>query len=226
LVDSFQPTPPQVSEAVFLYLYFINYTFFSMPKLDFNNAIILENNRTLLTPLKLTDIHVLEKIAYYDTDLLKYSPSEIKTGEKLEKYINSALDAKAAKNRYPFLIYDKKQGAFAGSTSFGNVSNNDLRLEIGWTWIGYQFQKTGLNKAVKQLLLTYAFDTLDFERVELKTDSRNLQSRRAMEKIGATFEGELRSHTLMPDGFRRNTVYYSILKNEWLRLKKTTFKDD
>jgi RimJ/RimL family protein N-acetyltransferase len=108
---------------------------------------------------------------------------------------------------------------YAGSTSFANVSNRDKRLEIGWTWIGKKFQKTGLNRNGKLLMLQYAFETLQFERVELKTDERNMASRTAIEKIGGKFEGILRSHMVVKDGFRRNTVYYSILSKEWPGVK-------
>ena len=125
--------------------------------------------------------------------------------------------------RYPFLIFDKQQQQYAGSTSFGNISNPNARIEIGWTWIGTNFQRTGLNRANKFLMLQYAFETLGFERVELKTDGRNLQSRTAMEKIGATPEGILRSHTVMSDGYRRDTHYYSILKSEWHKIKRDIF---
>jgi len=124
------------------------------------------------------------------------------------------------KIHYPFIIFDKQLNAYAGSTSFMNVSNKDRRLEIGATWIGNRFQKTGLNRNCKFLLMSYAFDELGFERVELKTDERNIKSRTAIEKIGGKFEGILRSHTLMSDGFRRNTVYYGILKSEWRELKQ------
>ena len=99
-----------------------------------------------------------------------------------------------------------------------------LRLLLR-TWFGKSFQRTGLNRNVKFLMLRYAFEALRFERVELKTDERNQQSRLAIEKIGGRFEGILRSHVLMPDGFRRNTVYYSILKSEWPAIKKDIFKN-
>ena len=72
-------------------------------------------------------------------------------------------------------------------------------------------------------MLSYAFEILNYKRVEFKIDSRNIRSRKAVENIGATFEGELRSHTLMPDGFRRNTVYYGILAEEWPRIKAEIF---
>ena len=84
-----------------------------------------------------------------------------------------------------------------------------------------RFQGTGLNKNCKFLMLQYAFEQFAAERVEFRSDSRNAKSRRAMEKLGAKYEGELRSHLLMNDGYRRNTVYYSILKAEWETIKET-----
>jgi RimJ/RimL family protein N-acetyltransferase len=106
-----------------------------------------------------------------------------------------------------------------------NISNVDSRLEIGSTWIGKEFQRTGLNRNCKYLLLNFAFDELGVERIELKTDERNTASRNAIQKIGGQFEGILRSHTLMYDGFRRNTVYYSILKKEWEKIEKDFLKE-
>jgi len=196
-----------------------------MPLFDVANEIILENDRAKLRPLILDDHNNLAPIAFKNQDLLRLSPSEIHTTEKLQAYITAALKAKADGIRYPFIIIDKADQAYAGSTSFGNISNQNQRIEIGWTWIGKDFQGSGLNQACKALLLSYAFDTLEFERVELKTDTRNLQSRRAMEKIGAQMEGTLRSHTVMSDGYRRDTVYYSILRNEWPNIKSTIFSD-
>lgn len=192
---------------------------------DFNERISLENERVRLDPLQMEHLEVLWPIAQKHPDLLTYSPSPFGTRDLYEDYFTFAFQAKADHFRYPFIIFDKEQKTYAGSTSYGNISNKDKRLEIGWTWLGKEFQGTGLNKYCKSLLLEYAFEKLFFSRVELKTDSRNSQSRRAMEKIGAVFEGELRSHTLMNDGFRRNTVYYSILDNEWPLLKTRIFKE-
>ncbi len=166
---------------------------------------------------------VLLPIALAHPQLLQFSPSPFGDEAKLIQYIQIALDARLAKSRYAFAIYDKKGDRYVGSTSYGSVSNHDKRLEIGWTWLDTSVQGTGLNKECKYLLLEYAFELLRFERVEFKTDSRNLQSRRAIEKIGGTYEGELRSHTLLADGFRRNTVYYSILATEWQEIKRTIF---
>lgn len=191
---------------------------------DFSTEIVLENTRARLLPwnAELAN-NVLSEVSADEPTLLKYSMAKIHTPDLLRDYSTKNETDRKNGLRYPFLIYDKGRGLYAGSTSFGNVSNSDLRLEIGWTWIGRDFQRTGLNRACKYLMLQYAFEELRFERVELKTDARNSQSRTAIEAIGGTYEGMLRSHINMPDGFRRDTVYYSILKNEWPRIQETVF---
>lgn len=185
-----------------------------MGMFPFEESIILENERARLTPLKLSDSDLLWPIAQ-NPELLAYSPSDIHTPALLDLYIKTALDRVKERNSYPFLIYDKQVGKVAGSTRFGNISEYDDRLEIGWTWIGPEFQGTGLNGACKHLLMAYAFETLGFERVELRIDKRNIRSRKATEKLGCQMEGVLRHHVLMPDGHRRDTVYYSMLREEW-----------
>lgn len=190
-----------------------------MPDFDFNEHVILENERVLLRPLVLLDYSPLTKIAFEDKTLLQYSPKQIYTPALLQQYIDDAMTGKANGIRYPFLIVDKEQQEYAGSTSICNVSNYDKRLEIGFTWYGKKFQRSGLNRHCKWLLLHYIFETLDFKRVEFKVDERNTASQVAVQKIGAAKEGNLRSHTLMSDGFRRNTLFFGILKEEWTALK-------
>jgi len=190
---------------------------------SFDEEIILENSFALLRPINKTDIDHLLPVATKDKDLLQFSPGQIYTRELLKTYIDKAVEGKISENRYTFIVFDKTGKQFAGSTSFLNISNPDDRLEIGATWYGKEFQRTGLNRNCKYLLLQYAFDDLEAERVEFKTDERNLASRKAIEKIGGQFEGILRRHTLMSDGFRRNTICYSILRSEWPELKKHFF---
>ena len=187
--------------------------------LDFTKDIQLENERVLLRPFMESDWVNLLEVATEDESLVQFSPYLIHTEEYIKEFINTAIKNRANKTHYSFIIFEKKTQTYAGSTSFWNLSNKDKRLEIGATWIGKEFQKTGLNRQCKFLLMSYAFDVLEFERVELKTDERNTQSRNAIQKIGGQFEGIMRSHTLMNDGFRRSTVIYSILKNEWQALK-------
>jgi RimJ/RimL family protein N-acetyltransferase len=190
---------------------------------DFDADLILENERSRLEPLTEAHFDALLPIALAQPDLLRYSPSAFGTEESLKAYFGNALVARALEERYPFAIFDKQSGKYAGSTSFGNVADTHKRLEIGWTWIDADLQRSGLNRNNKFLMLRYGFETLGFERIEFRADSRNENSRRAMEALGASLEGELRSHTIMPDGFRRNTVFYSILKAEWAGIKQSIF---
>jgi RimJ/RimL family protein N-acetyltransferase len=192
---------------------------------NFNKDIFLQDKRLLLEPLSWNHFEFLLPVIQANPDLDKFSPSRYGSEDSLRIYFKNALDKKKQNLRYPFAIFDKLTGTFAGSTSFGNISNIDMRLEIGWTWIGSVFQRTGLNRHCKYNLLQYAFEILNFERVELKTDNRNEQSKNAIMAIGGKFEGILRNHTLMFDGHRRDTVYYGILKSEWKPIKESIFKN-
>ena len=182
---------------------------------NFESDIELSNERGLIRPLQLDDLQHLLPIATQHKELVRFSPTPIYNEELLSAYIKQAVEDRKNHFRYAFIIWDKLKNQYAGSTSFLNIVNKDKRLEIGYTWIGKDFQGTGLNAKVKQLLIDYVFNTLEFERVEFKTDERNEASRKALLKLGAQYEGCLRSHMLMADGFRRNSVYYSILRDEW-----------
>jgi N-acetyltransferase len=186
---------------------------------DFNGDLHFENHRALLRPLREDDLEHLLPVAIEDDTLLQYSSIKVHTRELLEDYTSTSLDERRQQVRYPFVVFDKRENRYAGSTCFGNISNKDKRIEIGWTWYGRAFQKTGLNRSCKFLLMNYVFETLEFERLEFRTDERNEASRNAIQKIGGKYEGTLRSHTLLSDGFRRNTVYYGILRSEWPEIK-------
>ena len=186
---------------------------------EMNLLITLENKKVRLEPLEQYHFEKLLPIALKYPDLLKYSPSPFGSKTGLQQYFDDASAGRLAQTRTAFAIFDKQKNEYAGSTSFGNISPKDKRLEIGWTWLDERFQGTGLNNNCKFLMLQYAFEQFEAERVEFRSDSRNAKSRRAIEKLGAKYEGELRSHLLMNDGYRRNTVYYSILKAEWETIK-------
>jgi RimJ/RimL family protein N-acetyltransferase len=187
------------------------------------NIPTLENKRVKLTLLDLSNYSQLETIAQ-EKDLIFYSPSDISTPEKLKDYVQVAVDGYNQKNIIPFIIYDKEKQAYAGSTRFGLINWKNKVLHIGWTWIGHNFQSTGLNANMKFLMLHYAFETLAFQKVEFRIDERNNKSRSAVKKLGATLEGNLRKDTLMNDGYRRSTCCYGILKDEWPIIKATVFK--
>lgn len=184
----------------------------------------LENNRVKLIPLDLSNYKHLATIAK-ETDLIYYSPNIISTPETLKDYVQTAVEGFYNNTTLPFIVYDKQKQAFAGSTRFGLINHKNKVLHIGWTWIGHDFQGTGLNSHMKFLMLQYAFETLHFEKVEFRIDERNIKSRKAVTKLGATLEGILRKDTVMTDGFRRSTCCYGILNNEWLTIKTNTFKE-
>ena len=183
----------------------------------------LENNVVKLSLLDLSNYEHLIPIAKEDR-LIEFSPSDISTADKLKEYVQTAVDGFYQKTTIPFVIFDKTKRKYAGSTRFGLINWNDKVLHIGWTWIGRDFQGTGLNKNMKFLMLKHAFDDMNFEKVEFRIDERNERSRKAVEKIGATLEGILRSDTVMIDGFRRNTCCYGILKEEWPEIKARCFR--
>ncbi|CAN5513814.1 GNAT family protein [soil metagenome] len=192
---------------------------------DIKSEILLENSRVILRPVTLDDFTGLEKVIF-DPEIWQFMPlNQMREEKDLHSYIQKAIEDSTNGIRYSFVIIGKSSGEVAGCTSLGNYSDIDKRIEIGWTWLGKEFRGSGLNRHCKFLLLQYIFEVLKYERAELKTDALNLQSRKAIKKIGATEEGILRSHTLMNNGRRRDTVYYSILKEEWPEIKKTIFAD-
>ncbi len=187
------------------------------------NAPHLENDSVKLSLLDLSNYKHLMDIAQ-EKDLIYFSPSDISTPDNLKAYVQEAVDAYYHQTAIPFIVFDKTKSAYAGCTRFGLINWKNKVLHIGWTWIGREFQGSGINKQMKFLMLQYAFETLDFEKVEFRIDERNGRSRKAVENIGGTLEGILRSDTLMNNGFRRNTCCYGILKSEWLEIKRTIFK--
>lgn len=184
----------------------------------------LENEQVRLLPMQYYHLEDLLPIAEKHPDLLRYSPSPFGDRPQLEAYIKAALQQREQGNRYPFVIWSRALQRIVGSTSYGNITLAHQRLEIGWTWIEKAVQGTGLNQQCKFLLLSYAFEQLNLRRVEFKIDDRNVASKKAVRKIGAKKEGTLRSHTLMRDGFRRDTTYFGILSEDWPRLKTQIFK--
>ena len=183
----------------------------------------LENDFVKLSLLDLSNCEHLLDIAQ-QKDLVQYSPSDIATPEKLRVYVQEAVDGYYHNTTIPFIIYDKRAKRYAGSTRFGLINTTNKVLHIGWTWIGKEFQGTGLNKHMKFLMLQFAFEELLFDKVEFRIDERNIASRKAVEKLNATLEGVLRKDTLMLDGFKRSTCCYGILKEEWPNIKETVFK--
>lgn len=185
---------------------------------------ILENNRALLRPLQQEDVTLLRPIALEQPELFRYMSAFIYSEEALALFVAQAVADRDGHRSIPFLVVDKATNAVAGSTRFGNIDEKNKRAEIGWTWIDERFHRTGLNRAMKFLMLEYAFNVLDLNRIEIKTNELNTRSRRAVEAIGGQYEGMARHHMVNDDGTLRNTVYYSILKEEWPGIKERVFE--
>jgi len=192
--------------------------------MNFSAPVVLENSRVRLRPLEASDFEALKAIAF-DAELWRYTLTRGDDAVSLAAYLRQALEAREQGLRYPFTIVDRATGQLAGSTSYYNVVEAEQRLSIGYTWVGREFQRTGLNRACKHLLLSHAFGQLGCERVELETDSRNQPSRTAMARMGATEEGTLRSHRLTQGNIRRDTVIFSIIKPEWSELRQSVFQE-
>ena len=122
-------------------------------------------------------------------------------------------------NQVPFAIVELTKNRVVGSTRYLNIRHEHRSLEIGWTWLGKDWQRTPVNTEVKQLLLTHAFERLRCIRVEFKTDARNTRSQRALERIGAVREGVLRNHMIVQGDYLRDSVYFSVLESEWPEVK-------
>lgn len=190
----------------------------------FSMPVILQNKKARLIPLQKEHFEELKSIAF-DESLWKYTITKIYTEDDLRNYIEIAIEEREKFQSYPFVIYDVATGKIAGSTRYGNISPVHRRVEIGWTWYAPVFQRTGLNRACKFELLQFAFEKLNCIRVELKTGSLNLTSQTAIAKIGATKEGVLRKHMIQEDGSFRDTVYFSILQDEWPSVKQSIFME-
>ena len=180
----------------------------------FTQTIQLQNNRVLLRPLQESDFELLLPFAENEPELWNYSLVPANGAENLKKYIALALEDKKLGKSYPFLVIDKQSNEIAGSTRFYDFQQNHQTVQLGYTWYGKKFQGTGLNKNCKLLLLEFAFENWNLERVEFRADFQNKKSIAAMKSIGCVEEGILRSNCKSATG-RRDSIVLSILKNEW-----------
>lgn len=175
----------------------------------------LEDERVLLRPLILEDFKHLLPFSMNEPETWTYSLQQPNSEKNLKTYINFAVNGREAEDAYPFIVYDKLTKRYAGSTRFYDINPFHKSCSLGYTWYGEDFRGTGLNTHCKYLLLKFAFEHWNLERVEFRADNNNARSIQAMKNIGATVEGVLRSNCTAPDG-RRDSIVLSILKNEWL----------
>ena len=181
--------------------------------------VILEGKRVRLEPLTQAHHAQLCEVGL-DEELWRLTTTIIRTPEDMKKYIDAAAKDFSDGKALPFAIIEKPSNKAVGSTRFGNIDTTHRRVEIGWTWIARQWQRTFINTEAKYLLLSHAFDELGCMRVEFKTDSTNSRSRNALMRIGAKEEGVFRNHMIVPGGRIRHSVYFSIIDSEWNEVKK------
>ena len=180
--------------------------------------VVLEGDRVRLEPLRADHLDDLSLVAF-DPPLWRWTIMGPQDEAGLRRWVDTALANAEAGVERPFATIDRATGRAIGSSRFLSIVPEHRRLEIGWTWVGTAWQRTGANREAKLLQLTHAFETLDAQRVEFKTHSRNERSRNALAGIGATFEGVFRNHMIMPDGSVRHSAYFSITSEEWPAVK-------
>ena len=182
------------------------------------SAVTLEGVQVRLEPLAKVHLEGLAAVGL-DEELWRWIPTPVGTREEMAAYIETALSEQEHGTSLPFAIVEKATCRTIGSTSYGNIDRTHHRVEIGWTWVAREWQRTAVNTEAKYLLLKHAFETLGCMRVELKTDSLNERSRAAILRIGAREEGIFRNHIITASGRIRHTVYFSIIDSEWAAVK-------
>ena len=183
----------------------------------------LKGDLVELLPLDTSHFAELYELAK-EPSIWEFLPTNCSDKTKFTNAYNEALIEREKGNHYPFVILNKKTKKLIGSTRLFDIHPKDKKLEVGWTWLHPDFWATGFNYECKLLLLTFCFDTLNANRVQLKTSDINLRSRKAIEKIGGKFEGILRKDKIRDNGSPRNSAYYSIIDEEWIVVKESLTK--
>ena len=191
------------------------------PHFDFTKHYVLEDNRVILRPLTLLDATYLVDYVKNEPSIWQFSLVAIQQQEDLEGYIHSAVKSREDKTAYPFIVFDKNTQTYVGSTRYYDMQLEFKTTQLGYTWYSQKVWGTGLNAHCKFLLLQFAFEKMDLKRVEFRADNDNKRSIAAMQKIGCTTEGVLRSHLPRPNGTRRDSIVLSITQEEWYSQVKT-----
>ncbi|HEY3120759.1 MAG TPA: GNAT family protein [Vicinamibacteria bacterium] len=181
--------------------------------------VTLGGEHVRLEPLRREHVDALCGVGL-DPEIWRWTQSQVGDRERMRDYVDTALRWQAEGTALPFVTVEKASETVVGSTRFGNIDRANRRVEIGWTWLGRPWQRTACNTEAKYLMLRHAFETWGCVRVEFKTDALNERSRAALLRIGAREEGTLRKHMVTASGRLRDSVYFSILDDEWPAVKK------
>lgn len=182
--------------------------------------VVLEGSAVKLVKLDESHIDELWESAQDESIWTHYTFRKMGSKERFGIFIKDSLEEARIGIGYTFTIIDKASGRMSGGTSFLDINPSSRSLEIGRTWLAKPLRGSGINYECKYLLLGYCFETLRLIRVFFKTDSNNIRSQKALEKIGAKYEGVLRNHMIREDCTFRDSVYYSIIESEWPEVKK------
>jgi RimJ/RimL family protein N-acetyltransferase len=180
--------------------------------------VVLEGRYVRLEPLHESHLAGLATVGL-DPELWRWIPTPVRTMEEMAAYIKTALGEQEHGTSLPLALVERSSSRLIGCTRYGNIDRAHRRVEIGWTWVAREWQRTAMNTETKYLLLKHAFESLGCIRVELKTDSLNERSRAAILRIGAREEGTFRNHMITASGRIRHTVYFSVVDSEWPGVK-------
>ena len=182
------------------------------------HPVLLKGLQITLVPLAESHIAELIELAQ-DKRIWQHYAMDGSDADKLKTSLENGLAEREAGTQYPFIIQLNATNKIIGSTRFLDLQREHQKLEIGWTWLHPDYWGTNINTECKWTLLTFCFEELKAQRVQLKTDENNMRSRKAIEKIGAQFEGILRNDMIRDNGTNRNSAYYSIIQSEWEKTK-------
>jgi RimJ/RimL family protein N-acetyltransferase len=172
-----------------------------------------------MEPMSLDHVAALTDVGL-DAEIWRWMPLTVQTPGEMRALVEQALADSSDGSQVPLVTVEKASGRVVGSSRYLNVDGANRRVEIGWTWISPRWQRTAVNTEAKLLMMRHAFDTLGALRVEFKTDSLNERSRAALVGIGAIEEGTLRNHMVTQGGRRRHSTYYSVIEEEWPRVRQ------
>jgi len=172
-----------------------------------------------LVPLTMNHLDAFCEIGL-DPSIWTHNSWPIRDRDGMRAYIQKAMDARDRGDMLPFATTLAATGEVVGCTRFGAIDLFNKRMEIGWTWITPEWQRTAVNSEAKLLMIRYAFGEVGCNRLEWKTDALNERSRNAILRLGAVFEGTFRAHMVREDGSLRDTVYYSVTRDEWPEIER------
>ena len=183
----------------------------------FSHPLILEGDAVRLEPLETRHIALLMKVAKATPEIFKYTSTPV-TDEQAEAYFGRAFKEREQGRAYPFVLL-KPNGEVVGTSRFADILWQHRNAELGYTWLTPQVQGSSINTESKYLMLQHAFETLDFVRIQIITDTRNVRSQGAIRSLGATYEGTLRAHHIAKGDYIRDSLVFSIIRSEWPRVK-------